>query len=299
MKKRLITAVSAVLAAAFLLSGCSGKKESAKAGEEPVKIRISAIVGISWAPLFIADSEGFFAEQGLSVEFVTPGGPKGFQATHAGECDFCMLSQEPLLIAQDKGMRSTIIATMLKSRVYGIIAAPGIRSVSELKGAAIYGSDPGSAPYTFTSAILREAGLDPAKDGSFLQMTTDAAIMALEKGEIKAAFINMFKVPELKGIEVNILVDTTREADRLKYLGTTEFPAEMLCVTEKYARENPEICQKVIDAVRDAQKWIQEHSDVEVGPSAQEERKVPPEGRFPGTGLVTASTDAREPVQAM
>jgi NitT/TauT family transport system substrate-binding protein len=153
-------------------------------------------------------------------------------------------------------MRSTIIATMLKSRVYGIIAAPGIRSVSELKGAAIYGSDPGSAPYTFTSAILREAGLDPAKDVSFLQMNTDAAIMALEKGEIKAAFINMFKVPELKGIEVNILVDTTREADRLKYLGTTEFPAEMLCVTEKYARENPEICQKVIDAVMDAQKWI-------------------------------------------
>lgn len=97
-----------------------------------------------------------------------------------------------------------------------------------------------------------------------MQMDANAAIMALEKGEIKAAFINMFKRPELKGLKVNVLVDTTQEADSLKYLGTTEFPAEMLCVTEKYAEENPETCQKVINAFLDAQAWIQAHSDEEV-----------------------------------
>ncbi|MDA8123683.1 MAG: ABC transporter substrate-binding protein [Deltaproteobacteria bacterium] len=267
MNKRFISLVLGSLLVAVLLAGCSGKNESAKGGKEMTKIRISAITGISWAPLFVADSEGFFAKEGISVEFITPGGPKGFQAMQAGQCEFAMLSQEPLLIAQEKGMRSTIIATMLKSRVYGIIAPPEITKISALKGKAIYGSDPGSAPYTFTSAILKEAGLNPAKDVSFLQMNADAAIMALGKGEIKAAFINMFKMPELKGMKVNVLVDTTRDADRLKYLGNNEFPAEMLCATEKYVKENPENCQKVINALMNAQLWIQKHTDAEVAAS--------------------------------
>jgi len=267
MNKRFISLLLGFLFAAGLLAGCSEKKESAKGEKEMTKIRISAITGISWAPLFVADSEGFFAKEGIAVEFITPGGPKGFQAMQAGKCEFAMLSQEPLLIAQEKGMQSTIIATMLKSRVYGILASPEIKKVADLKGKAIYGGDPGSAPYTFTSAILRESGLDPGKDVSFLQMNADTAIMALGKGEIKAAFINMFKMPELKGMKVNVLVDATKEADRLKYLGNDEFPAEMLCTTAKYAKENPENCQKVINAVMKAQEWIQKHTDAEVAES--------------------------------
>ena len=264
MKNNLMNFLVCIVLAGSLMTGCSGKKEVGANGEEMTPIRISAIMTISWAPVFVADMEGFFAEEGLTVEFVSPGGPRGFQATHAGECEFCMLSQEPLLIAQDKGMRSSIIGTMLNSRVYGIIADPSVSSVADLKGEAIYGSDPGSAPYTFTCGILEEAGLDPMKDVSFMQMNLDAAITALENGEIKAAFINMSKVPELKDINVNVLVDTTREDDRVKYLGTAGFPAEMICATEKYVQDNPETCQKFMNAVIKGQQWIQEHSDDEV-----------------------------------
>ncbi len=252
--------VSLILAAS-LMCGCSGGDEKT---DGKITVKISAINGVSWAPLFIADSEGFFAGQGLAVEFLTPGGPRGFQAMHAGECAFSMLSQEPLLIAQDQGIESIIVATMLKSRVYGIIAAPEIKSPADLKGAVMYASDPGSAPYTFTCNVLREAGLDPAKDVTFMQMNADAAIMALQNGEVKACFINMFKVPELKGMTINILVDATRKDDCLKYLGTIEFPAEMLCTTADFAKNNPEVCQKVVNALMDAQKWVQAHTDLEV-----------------------------------
>jgi len=109
-----------------------------------------------------------------------------------------MLSQEPLLIAQEQGMRSTILATMLKSRVYGIIANPDITEISQLKGSTVYGSDPGSAPYTFSCTVFEKAGLDPMKDLTFMQMDANSAIMALDNGEVKAAFINISKVPELR-----------------------------------------------------------------------------------------------------
>lgn len=267
MRKGLFVTLLTIMLGTFLLSGCSGKDTAAEGQKSVADIKISAITGVSWAPLFIASSEGFFEKNGLNVEFLTPGGPKGFQAMHAGECQFSMLSQEPLLIAQEKGIRSTIIATMLKSRVYGIIARPDIKSIADLKGAAIYGSDPGSAPYTFTCSVLQEAGLDPTKDVTFMQMQDSAAVTALEKGEIKAAFINMFKRPELKDMAVNVLVDATRQEDSLKYLGTNDFPAEMLCTTEDYAKKHPEVCQKVVNAIIEAQAWIQAHSDKEVAES--------------------------------
>lgn len=272
MKKGLFgILVSVLIVSLLLLSGCSSKKEITEEKKEIIDIKISTIAGVSWAPLFVASSEGFFEKEGLNPVFVTPGGPKGFQAMHAGECQFSMLSQEPLLIAQEKGIKSTIIATMLKSRVYGIIAHPDIKNIADLKGAVIFGSDPGSAPFTFTSGVLERAGLDPQKDVTFLQIQTDAAITALEKGEIKAAFINMSKMSELKDINVNVLVDVTREEDCLKYLGTAEFPAEMLCTTEAYAKEHPGICQKVVNAIINAQAWIQEHTDEEVAASISKE----------------------------
>lgn len=264
MKKRLLGVLLILVLTASLLGGCSSEKPAAEQQQEDIDIKMAAITGVSWAPLFVAASEGMFEKQGLNVQFLGPGGPKGFQAMHAGECEFSMLSQEPLLIAQEQGIRSKIIATMLESRVYGIIASPDIKSIADLKGSVIYGSDPGSAPYTFTCTVLQDAGLDPTRDVTFIQMQADAAITALEKGEVKACFINMFKRPELKDMEVNVLVDATREEDCLKYLGTNEFPAEMLCTTEDYATEHPEVCQKVVNALIEAQAWIQEHSDQEV-----------------------------------
>lgn len=264
MNKNYLRILLTFVFAIILMCGCSSNE---KTTEGMTDIKISAINGVSWAPLFIASSEGFFKTEGLNVEFIAVGGPKGFQAMHAGGCEFSMLSQEPLLIAQDKGIRSTIIATMLNSRVYGIIANPDVKNISELKGSVIYASDPGSAPYTFTCNVLKENGLDPARDVTFMQMNTDAAIMALAKGEIRAAFINMFKVPELKNMEINVLVDATKKEDCLRYLGTNEFPAEMLCTSEEYTKEYPEVCQKVVNAIINAQTWIQKHTDQEVADS--------------------------------
>ena len=271
MKKKIAAAMLAVMmVGCLILSGCSGDKDDKKDGEtgESVSVKISAINAVSWAPLFIAESEGFFEEEGLDVEFTTPGGPKGFQAMHAGDCDFAMLSQEPLLIAQEQGMESTIIATMLDSRVYGIISTPDIKSIEQLKGKTIFGSDAGSAPYTFVNNVLKIAGLDPLKDVNFVQIgDNNAGLQAFLNGEVDAAFVNMYSLPVAKDFDYNILVDTTEAEQCEKYLGSAEFPAEMLCATSEYVKENPEICQKVVNALVKAQKWIAEHSEAEVGAS--------------------------------
>ena len=269
--KKIVSTGLAIALAASMVIGCgnSNKTETQKEeAKETTSIKISAINTVSWAPVFIAESEGFFKEEGLDVEFTTPGGPKGFQAMHAGDCEFSMLSQEPLLIAQEQGMESTIIATMLKSRIYGFISRKDITEISQLKGETIYGSEAGSAPYTFTCSVLEEAGLDPMNDVTFVQVADqNAGMQALINGEVAAAFVNMSNLPVMGDFEYNVLADTTQPDQCEKYLGSSDFPAEMICTTTKYAKESPEVCQAVVNALAKAQSWIASHSDEEVAAS--------------------------------
>lgn len=272
IKKSII--ISVLISMMLFVFGC-GKTEGTQAdtgkndtSKEPISIKISAINTVSWAPVFIAQTEGMFEEQGLKVEFTTPGGPKGFQAMQAGDCEFSMLSQEPLLIAQEKGMESKIVATMLTSRIYGIISKTEITDISQLKGKTIYGSDAGSAPYTFVCNVLKMAGLDPMKDLNFIQVADqNAGMQALINGEVDAAFVNMSNLPLMGDFKYNVLVDCTQPDQCEKYLGSSDFPGEMLCTTAEYAANHKEECQKVVNAVINAAKWIESHSDEEVAKS--------------------------------
>ena len=279
MLKKLTALLLCLALFATVLAGCGSKnsddgnqdqqqeadqKDPVNEPEDLKKIKVSMIGSVSFAPLYLAKALGFFEEEGLDVEFVTPGGPKGFQAMHAGEVDFCMLSQEVLLGAAEKGQESSVIATMLDSRVYGIISTPDITDVSQLKGKVVFGSDPGSAPYIFTCNVLRNAGLDPERDVTFMQMDMNAAPLAVASGEVSAAMINMFKVAEMKDVEYNVLVSTLEPEDAAIYLGSEEFPAEIVCATKEYTQENPETCQAFVNATIKAEEWIQDHTDEEV-----------------------------------
>ena len=270
--RRSFLGLSAASIAGLALAGCSGNtstsNQTTSNSSEKTSIKISAISTVSWAPIYIAKSEGFFEAENLDVEFTSPGGPKGFQAMHAGDCEFSMLSQEPLLTAQEKGMESLVIATMLKSRIYGFISKKDITSVSQLKGASIYASDAGSAPYVFTMNVLEEAGLDGSKDVKLVQTADQSAGMqALVNGEVSAAFVNMSNLPALGDFEYNLLADCTQDDQCKKYLGSSDFPAEMICTTKKYSDEKPEICQKVVNSIVKAQSWISNHTDAEVAKS--------------------------------
>lgn len=274
MKKSFVKILALSICVSLILSGCNSKNTNSMDTKNPSdtaelkNVKISAINAISWAPVFIAKTEGFYEKEGLNVEFTTPGGPKGFQAMHAGDCDFAMLSQEPLLIAQEKGMESTVVASTLKTRVYGLVSSADIKNIKDLKGKKVFASDPGSAPYIFTSNVLAMESVDPLKDVSYVQFSDqNAGLQAFLKGEVDAAFVNMYSLASAKDFEYNVLADTTESGQSEKYLGSKDFPGEMLCTTKKFSDENPEICQKVVNSVIKAQKWIAENSDQEVAKS--------------------------------
>ncbi len=51
-------------------------------------------------------------------------------------------------MAFEKGQSSKVILTTLNSQPYMFVGRHGIKSITEMKGKAVFGGMPGSAPYS-------------------------------------------------------------------------------------------------------------------------------------------------------
>lgn len=267
MKKNIFRFL-AVMFILALIAGCGKKndeQEDASSSKALTKVVVSEFRSITWMPIYVAYAKGFFKEEGLDIEFMYyKDGPIAFQGMHTEDSQFCLLSQEPVLAAQVQGLKSTLIGTVFKTRLYGLVANENITDISQLKGTAIFAGMPGSAPYSFISNVLAQNGLDPEKDVTFVNMDYGASMVALKLGEISASYFKSDNLSDLKNIEHNILVYTENEKDNLAYLKAKEFPAEIVVTTQKFTKEHPETVQKFVNAMLKGVQWTSQHSSREV-----------------------------------
>lgn len=245
-------------------AGQSQNEGNVEEEKELEKIVISEMRGESWLPVYVAEMLGYFEDEGLDPEFVVyKDGPIAFQGMHAGDSQFCMLSTEPVLRAYDEGLESTIILPTVRSKQYMFATNSEITSIEELKGKAIFGGMPGSAPYSFVAAALEEAGLT-VNDVEWINMEYGAALAALEQGTVGGAYFDGIYINKLKDINANILINTMDPETHKAIYGTEFYESQMVVVTKKFAEENPETVQKFVNAVMRAIKWQNEHTDEEI-----------------------------------
>lgn len=259
MKSVIKIALVAVMALA-LVTGCTAN--NGKDNQELTTVRVTEFRGMTWAPMYIAYQKGYFAEEGLDLQLVKiDDGPNCFRAMHSGESEFCILSQEVALKAQEEGVRSTNLATMLDTRYYAFAAPDKIESVKDLRGKTVFASTPGSAPYTFCVAVMEEAGLEIGKDVTLVTMDKGAVVAALKAGEVQAAFINADNFTEVDSLDgLHYLVDTRDPEDAAHYLKSDSFPAEVILSTEAYKDSNPETVQSFVNAICKGLDWLQKNS---------------------------------------
>lgn len=267
-----ILLIVAVLSGTSLLSACGdGASEGnggagGAAGDELTKITVSEIRGISWASAYVAESLGYFEEEGLDVNFVIyKDGPVAFQGMHAGDSQFCLLSAEPVMRAYDEGMESYMILTNSNNRIYAFAAQPEIKSVADLKGKTIFAGMPGSAPYSFVLSLLSEAGLSE-NDVNFINMEYGAAVVSLAQGVADGIFFDIYNKSELLEAvpNANILVDTTDPATHEKLYGSQYCDTTIVTCTKEFAEENPETVQAFVNASVKGLAWIDAHTSGEM-----------------------------------
>jgi ABC-type nitrate/sulfonate/bicarbonate transport system substrate-binding protein len=216
MKKQLTFAAMTAIAA-LTLTACAAPAAEPEEGEIE---RLSLSMGMAssdsytaeWWGWLAADTMGYYDELGLDVEFVATGGSGDvMEQVIAGNLDAGNPSAPAFGEAALVGLEVVNIFTYSKGAIFGIFVPEDgpYQSIAELRGANIGISEPGGGEVAFLEAALREEGIDPLTEVTFIPIGDGGpeTLAALENGSVDAystAYNDIFAV-QTAGIYLNDL----------------------------------------------------------------------------------------------
>ena len=154
------------------------------------KVRFSvAAPSIAEMPFRIAQTKGFYREEGLDVEVIFIRGAVGMQALLGGSVDFSSASGSTIAAAV-RGIPVKLVFIASAKPQFDMVAQKEIRSIAELKGKFIGISSRGGAIDLLTQLMVQKNGLVPNKDVTSLVIGgQEDTVLALRTGRIGAALL--------------------------------------------------------------------------------------------------------------
>lgn len=157
---------------------------------EPRKIRLATnLNAICLAPVAVADSQGFFKQHNLDVEFVNFGNSTEvlLESLATGKADAATGMALRWLKPLEQGFDVKLTAGTHGGCLRLIGSSDGPQDFAALKGKTIGVTDMASPDKNFFSLMLKRHGVDPNRDVEWRLYPADLLGTALEKGEIQAA----------------------------------------------------------------------------------------------------------------
>jgi len=154
------------------------------------KVRFSvAAPSIAEMPFRIAQTKGFYRDEGLDVEVIFIRGAVGMQALLGGSVDFSSASGSTIAAAV-RGIPVKLVFIASAKPQFDMVALKDIRSIGELKGKYVGISSRGGAVDLLTQLMLQKNGLTPNKDVTSLVIGgQEDTVLALRTGRIAAALL--------------------------------------------------------------------------------------------------------------
>ncbi|ASO21991.1 ABC-type nitrate/sulfonate/bicarbonate transport system substrate-binding protein [Actinoalloteichus hoggarensis] len=210
---RLGARVAAALgvAAVVTVGACSPAammRESAQAGggeTTAVTIQIDGSAVPYYAPLYAAVEQGYFADEGLDVEFSYANGADIVQNVAAGNVDFGFPNADSVITARANGVRTSVVHTTYQRGIGAVLFdnAGGISSPADLAGRSVAVTDLGSPNYAQLQAMLAHEGLT-LDDVELRTIGTGAIVQALQNGEVDAIVFSRLRYFALRTAGVDV-----------------------------------------------------------------------------------------------
>ena len=223
---------------------------------------------VFYAPLYVADSKGFFKEEGLSLEIVTGGGSDAsMTALLAGEADFALMGPETGVYVVNEGKEDhpMIIGQLTKRDGSFLMGREKVESFSwdMLKGKTVIGGRVGGMPYMTLMYVMDKNGLKPGVNvevNSSIQFNLMGGAFESGTGD----FVTLFE-PTATQFQNNgkgyIIANIGLESG--------EVPYTAFMTSKNTVKNDPELVMKFIRAVEKAQKWVVTASDNEIAVAMQ------------------------------
>lgn len=272
--KKILAGFTALLLMLFTISGCAdstSKSAQKQTTTEDVKtepaakitVGLTYIPDIQFAPLYVAESKGYFTEAGLDVTLRHHGAQEALLgALQAGEEDIVFAGGDEMMQGRSTGIDVVNWATMYQHYPVVLIAptASGIKSWEDLAGKKVGLPGPYGENYYGLLAALEIHGLKDKVQIEYIGYTQAAALQEKKVDAIigfsnndtvalKNAGIEVVNIPivddaqpPLVGVGFGSLADNIRPEVFKRFLDAVEKgvqdaladPAETVEITKKY-----------------------------------------------------------------
>ncbi|AXK81502.1 ABC transporter substrate-binding protein [Pseudolabrys taiwanensis] len=228
---------------------------SSAAWAEPVKIALP-VASLESMPIYIAQDKGFFKKHGVEVDVITSrGGGEAMKAYLAKEVDIVATGFPEVGLMRARGVDVELFFAQTSRVPFAMISRKDLKlkSVAELKGKTVAVTSPGSLTSNLARYFVKQAGLDPDKDVSFVSVGGGGELLgALKSSRADAAML--FEPFVTVGIQTGIadmLVDVPQQLDA--------FSSSPLATSKTFVEKRPKEARAVFDALAESLKII--HGD--------------------------------------
>lgn len=249
--RRIICAILAVLLLALPLAGCQKQ-------EELTKVRLYEVThSVFYAAQYIAMEQGYFADEGLSIELTNAGGAdKAMTALLAGQADIALMGPESSIYVYNEGREdfTQVVGQLTQCDGAFIVGREPDAdfTLEKLRGKSILGGRAGGIPLMTLEYALRQAGLTPGVDvnvRSDVQFNLMAGAFAGGEGDYTTLFEPSATDMELEG-KCYVLASVGELAG--------EVPYTCYQVRKSTLEDDSELVERFLRAIYRAQRFVAE-----------------------------------------
>lgn len=220
------------------LSACTGSK----VGDEPaalehIKLPMGYIPNIQYAPFYVTVDKGYFAEEGIEIEFDYSFETNGVELVGAGELPFTVASGEQVLLARAQELPVVYVFAWYQQFPISVISKPelNINEPADLKGKDI------GLPGLFGATYIGLEALMFSGNVTNDDVTLDA--IGFNQVEVFATGQKDVVVGYTSN-EPIVLASQGFEVNELRVADYAELAANGILSNEKMVSENPELIKR-------------------------------------------------------
>src|SRR5919108_4171132 len=187
------------LSVIFLVLTIEGFAPAPGTAQEKVRIGVPLFPTVSY-PVFIAHEKGIFEKNGLKVEIIRINSePTTYQALISGDIDATSGAPTGLVQSNLQGVPVVSLGSWDNLVSYTVATREKIEDLSQLRGKKIGVNRLGGKSSLILRVMLEDAGLNPMKDVTLLQLGgSQERLDALIRGGIDAAPVDFVFEPKMK-----------------------------------------------------------------------------------------------------
>lgn len=265
MKKRFTALLLVALMLSAAVCACASREEGAEENfPEETKVVLNEVAhSIFYAPMYVAIEEGYFQEEGIDLELVTGfGADKTMTAVLSDSADIGFMGSEASIYTYNEGATDHVVNfAQLTQRAGNFLVArqemPDF-TWEDLKGTDVLGGRKGGMPQMVFEYILKQNGIDPAKDVA-IDQSIDFGSTAAAFAEGQADFTVEFE-PGATSLEQEgkgyVVASLGTDSGYVPY---TAFSAK-----QSYLDENPDVIQGFTNALQKGMDFVQAHTPEEI-----------------------------------